>query len=241
MSSSTKPPNRESTSGKAASGLSKQNRHPNRLDPKAPFVVDTHDLGRSPGSLQEQSRSVLSPTTIGLDVIAIAKNARLDLAFRLQAVSEGVLVSGQLRAEASGECVRCLEPMTLPLDLRFQDLFTYEPDLRGRKQDRNENEDVDLDEADPLPELVEELADLEPVIIDAVVLNLPYQPHCRPDCPGLCPECGALLADDPDHHHEEKDARWSSLAGLVFEESASVGDTEHLSDGGSSLLDQEES
>jgi uncharacterized protein len=59
------------------------------------------------------------------------------------------------------------------------------------------------------------LLDLEPVLRDAVVLALPLQPVCREDCPGLCSECGARLADDPDHHHEAVDIRWAALQGLA--------------------------
>lgn len=216
--------------------MSSANRHSSKhLDPKAPFVVDTHDLGRSPGSMREIIRQVSTPVAIGNDVIAIQEGSPVDLNMRLEAVVEGVLITGRLRGEAHGECVRCLEPVTMPLDLGFQELFTYEPETRDRSRE------IDLDEEDPLPELVGDLADLEATLIDAVVLNLPYQPHCRPDCPGLCPECGALLAKDPTHHHEAADSRWSGLAGLVFEDSPSLGDTKHLSDGGSSQREQEES
>jgi uncharacterized protein len=48
------------------------------------------------------------------------------------------------------------------------------------------------------------------------VLALPFQPLCTEDCPGLCPECGARLADDPDHGHDEPvDPRWATLAALT--------------------------
>ena len=50
--------------------------------------------------------------------------------------------------------------------------------------------------------LQDDLVDLEPLLRDAVVLALPFQPLCQDDCPGLCVECGARLADDPDHAHE---------------------------------------
>ena len=53
--------------------------------------------------------------------------------------------------------------------------------------------------------LEDDLVDLEPLLRDAVVLALPFQPLCRDDCPGLCLECGARLADDPDHAHEDAD------------------------------------
>jgi uncharacterized protein len=54
---------------------------------------------------------------------------------------------------------------------------------------------------------------------DAVVLALPFQPLCQDDCPGLCVECGARLADDPGHQHDEPvDPRWAALQGLTHRE-----------------------
>ena len=71
------------------------------------------------------------------------------------------------------------------------------------------------DEDDDVSRLEDDLLDLEPVLRDAVVLALPFQPLCRDDCPGLCAECGARLADDPDHRHDEPvDPRWAALAEL---------------------------
>jgi uncharacterized protein len=57
--------------------------------------------------------------------------------------------------------------------------------------------------------------DLEPLVRDAVVLSLPFQPVCQEDCLGLCPECGVRLLDNPGHEHEAPiDSRWAALAGL---------------------------
>jgi len=67
--------------------------------------------------------------------------------------------------------------------------------------------------------------DLEPVVRDAVVLSLPFQPVCRPDCPGLDPETGERVDDIPDYQPREiVDPRWSALAGFQAE-SAPADDT----------------
>src|SRR5689334_7774428 len=53
---------------------------------------------------------------------------------------------------------------------------------------------------------------------DALALTLPAQITCRPDCAGLCPQCGANLNEDPDHQHEpEPDQRWSKLSEIRFD------------------------
>ena len=59
------------------------------------------------------------------------------------------------------------------------------------------------------------LVALDATIRDAIVLALPQAPLCRDDCPGLCPQCGVRLADEPGHRHEARDPRWAALAGLL--------------------------
>lgn len=159
--------------------------------------------------MQEISRSVEAPDTIGTDIIAIPTGTPLELDVRLESVVEGVLVSGSVRSTATGACVRCLEPATYPVDVAFQELFAY-PDRAAH------HHEVGVDEEDDeVHELEGDLIDLETVLRDAVVPSLPFQPVCREDCPGLCSECGALLADDPEHHHDQVDPRWASLSGLL--------------------------
>ena len=64
-----------------------------RLDPRAPFVLDVHELGRRPGTMQRFARSVPAPPDLGLDVIGVPEGAVLDLEGRLESVSDGVLVT----------------------------------------------------------------------------------------------------------------------------------------------------
>ena len=67
------------------------------------------------------------------------------------------------------------------------------------------------------PGVSDEQIDLEPVIRDAIVLSLPFQPVCSEDCLGLCPDCGLKLAENPDHVHDQRvDSRWTEL--LKFKE-----------------------
>ncbi|MFJ8656904.1 YceD family protein [Streptomyces rochei] len=192
-----------------------------RLDHRDPLVFDTHELGRRPGALQRLSRTVDAPKDFGVQgVIAVPEGAPVELDLRLESVTEGVLVTGTARAKAEGECVRCLEPLEQQLEADFQELFSY-PDADDRGRPVAEPGDDAEDDEDRY--FVEDgLIGLEPVLRDAVVLALPMQPVCREDCPGLCSECGARLADDPDHHHDAVDIRWAALQGLA----GSLGDGE---------------
>jgi len=174
-----------------------------RLDPRLPLVIDTRELGRRPGSMRRVSRSVPAPADLGVDVLGVAEGSQLDLDLRLESVMEGVLVSGTVRGEVTGECVRCLDPIASPLAVDVQELFAY------AGQEHHDDDETEL------RQLEGDLLDLEPTLRDAVVLALPFQPVCRVDCPGLCSQCGARLADDPGHGHEAVDARWAALQAMA--------------------------
>ncbi len=175
------------------------------LDPRAPLVLDTRELGRRPGSMRELSRTVPAPADLGIEVLGVAEGAPVDIDLRLEAVMEGVLVTGTARTTLTGECARCLEPLTEDTEVSFQELFVYEDHaLRGEGTGDDEVSTLEGD-----------LVDLEPLLRDAVVLALPFQPLCTEDCPGLCPDCGVRLADDPNHAHEAAiDPRWAALTTL---------------------------
>lgn len=176
----------------------------NSLDPRAPLVLDTRELGRRPGSQREVSLVVPAPADLGIEVLRVPEGSPVELDLRLEAVMEGVLVTGPARAGLEGECVRCLGPITDEIEVDLQDLYVYD----DREHDPDEEDEVRMLQGD--------LVDLEPLLRDAVVLALPFQPWCGPDCPGLCAECGARLADDPDHAHEVPvDPRWAALADLA--------------------------
>lgn len=177
------------------------------LDPRSPFVLDTHELGRRPGSMRRVQRTVAAPEDLGTEVIGVPTGTDVELDLQLEAVMEGVFVSGSARARAVGECVRCLDEVVEDVDVTLQELYVY-PERAAAATDAGDEEDEDLRELDG------ELLDVEPVLRDAVVIALPFQPLCRDDCPGLCSICGAHLADDPNHGHETLDPRWAALSGL---------------------------
>jgi len=174
-----------------------------RLDPRAPLVLDTRELGRRPGSQRTMAFAEPAPADLGIEVLRVPEGSPIEFDLRLEAVMEGVLVTGTARAALEGECVRCLQPIRDEIAADFQELFVYD------------DSETDDDEADETSRLEGDLLDLEPLLRDAVVLALPFQPLCREDCPGLCAECGARLADDPDHQHDEPvDPRWAALRRL---------------------------
>ncbi|WP_127131400.1 DUF177 domain-containing protein [Georgenia sp. SYP-B2076] len=179
------------------------------MDARSPLVVSTHELGRRPGTMRTYERTVPAPADLGTTVIGVPVGSDVELDLRLEAVMDGVLVTGRAGVDLHGECVRCLRDIDDTLTVDLSELYYYPGTREHLTADGDE-------EAEDLPELVGELLDLEPTLRDAVVLALPFRPLCRPDCAGLCPECGERLDDLPaDHHHEQLDPRWSVL-GSVF-------------------------
>ena len=170
------------------------------LDRRSDLVLDTHELARRPGAMRLVRTSVAAPAELGIAVIGVPPGSAVELDLRLESVVEGVLVTGTASGPIRGECVRCLGPIVDRVDIDVQELFVY-PDSEATE--------------DEASRLEGDLIDLKPLLRDAIVLELPFQPLCTPDCAGLCVECGANLNDEPEHTHEVPlDQRWAALRRL---------------------------
>jgi uncharacterized protein len=110
----------------------------------------------------------------------------------------------RLRFDAAlrGPCMRCLEEAapTVSVDAREIDQPGGGDDLESPYVDGEE-------------------LDLRQWAHDAFALALPAQVLCRPDCAGLCAQCGADLNTDPGHTHGPTiDPRWAKLGELRLED-----------------------
>lgn len=176
----------------------------------SPFSVNVRDLVGRPGEMREHDLEVVLGERWGEGLVAVQAGTTLAERVRLESVHEGVLVTVDVDVQATGECGRCLRDIELPVEVEIQELFAY-PD----------SEASDF-------EVHDDHVDLEPLVRDAVVLALPFQPVCQPDCPGLDPETGERMAEIPERHPQEiADPRWSALASLS---SDSALDTDTSSD-----------
>lgn len=150
--------------------------------------------------MRETQRDIVLAERWGEGLVAVPSGAKVEIDVRLESVHEGILVSGTAFAEDEGICGRCLTEITQPVEVEFQELFAYP----GREASDFEVRD--------------DYVDLEDLIRDGIVLSLPFQPVCRPDCPGLSAETGERLADHPDPAAREAiDPRWAVLGGLAGE------------------------
>ena len=125
--------------------------------------------------------------------------ARLDVS---RTTGNGWALRLRFEAGLQGPCMRCLEPAELQFDVDSREVSV--PGGGDELQSPYVGAEDELD--------------LEAWARDALALVLPAQLTCRPDCAGLCPECGANLNEEPGHRHESgPDQRWAKLSELKFD------------------------
>ena len=117
-------------------------------------------------------------------------------------------LSMYMETEIMLPCSRCLEEIKLPLKLDVTDQFCS-------KEARSETERV-CDEYSSLLFLEnEDWLDLKQIMLENLLLSLPMRVLCMPDCPGICPECGANLKESKcTCQRQDIDPRFEALAQL---------------------------
>ena len=179
------------------------------------YLFNCHDLPRRAGEMKQYEFDITIPERVGIDVLAVLPGEEIHCDMTLSSVKEGVLVALEIFAVADGECTRCLEPMEWDVDRRIHELYRYAPEKAHTKAQRKAQEaedDLDVDEDLMMDG---EIINLEIPIRDAIILDLPINPLCSENCPGLCPDCGVKWSHLPaDHAHEVVDVRWAGLAAL---------------------------
>ena len=105
---------------------------------------------------------------------------------KLTRTNRGILADARIKTRVSQECSRCLEEVRTPVAARITEEFFPTVDLRtGAKVTQPDGEGYMLSDAHEL--------DLTEPVRQAVLLEQPMKPLCRPDCRGLCPSCGQNL------------------------------------------------
>ena len=142
---------------------------------------------------------VVSAELDGLSGVAAEVTAGSPVAvdLQLERVPEGIVVRGTLAASWTAACSRCVEPVGGEISVYVSELFELTP-LEG--------ETYKLDE---------DVIDLEPLVRDALLLELPLAPLCSADCQGLCATCGANRnLTHCECVTKEIDPRWAALRSL---------------------------
>ncbi|MBK8539445.1 MAG: DUF177 domain-containing protein [Ardenticatenia bacterium] len=131
---------------------------------------------------------------------------------RLMRDPGGILVQGKISTTITWNCSRCLEPLALPIDMELSEHFRPTVAIPGgalvlADPDEEREAITEIDERHML--------DLSGVIWQNLELALPATALCRPDCAGLCPQCGANQNIETCGCEPPADSRWSGLAELI--------------------------
>jgi uncharacterized protein len=161
-------------------------------------------LGSSPGA---DRRYVVADAMVELpDDLQLA--APISGSVHLRRTDRSILADAVLRTALAETCSRCLRPVITPLEVVVSEEALPSVDFTtGALLDTSEEPDAFRIDA-------HHVLDLDGPVRDAIAMAEPIAPLCRPDCPGLCPGCGADLANDPGHAHPSAavDPRLSPLA-----------------------------
>ena len=158
--------------------------------------VDEHHFEERPIDPRGENAGLLEA-----DITAI------DADIRATHTNPGALLDGDALATVAQQCSRCLTPIDTPVETHFAEQY-YST--------------LNVDNGAPMPAPPRDAKtigpdfriDLIPLLREEVILATPPAPLCRPDCKGLCPECGRDLNELPHEHEEVVDNRWSELSRL---------------------------
>ena len=167
-------------------------------------ILDLERLALSSGQARSLDLEVeLDPIELGGQTYAAVgggSEARLDVS----RTTSGYALQLRFGTQLTGPCVRCLEQASAEIE------------VDAREVDQPSARDEELRS----PYVTARELDLHRWASDALVLALPDQLLCRPDCAGLCPVCGESLNDaDPEAHRHSQggDPRMAKLRDLKLD------------------------
>jgi uncharacterized protein len=125
---------------------------------------------------------------------------------------ENFWLTGKISSEYTVNCARCLRPLSVALNVDFDEEFAREPS--------EENPDRYLFQGDVI--------DLTQMVLDSIALNIPMRHLCRELCRGLCPVCGINLNTEKcscrlvDQDEDSTRSPFESLQALLHEDNEEV-------------------
>jgi uncharacterized protein len=153
--------------------------------------LDSHDLSLK-GELPAAEMDLAGVD----DMVELSEPVQYDLV--AERLSESVLVQGRLQCHLACQCVRCLRPFTVGLDLK-----NWTCDLRLEGEDK--------------VTVTNDCVDLTPYLREDILLAFPQHPLCEPDCRGL-PDAEDNLnrSASVDEQASEGSSAWAELNKLKF-------------------------
>ena len=178
----------------------------------SPWAVSVAQVASRPGQSKEIDATFPAPSGIGDEIVGVDEGADVSVVGSFDSIVDGLILNARISAPVHAECTRCLKPIQRDWTVNVTSFFPYEDKSaagKGGKAGKNgKEEEVDIiageDEAEDTYPLLDggAWADLEALLRD------------KPDCKGLCSQCGIDLNENPDHQHDMTDIRFAALEGL---------------------------
>jgi uncharacterized protein len=161
---------------------------------------DVRDLLERPGASRRVATS--EPLKdVSVEMASVPEGTPVGFDVLLESVLEGILVTGTLSGTMEFRCARCLKEFSQDFRADVRELFAH----------------AASEEEDQYP-IADGVIDMEPMARDALLLQVPFSPLCRPDCLGLCPRCGGDRNLGECSCGPEVDPRWAALSSLRLED-----------------------
>lgn len=159
------------------------------------YEENVRDIMHRPGEMREIQREITVPEHFGEGLAVVREGETIHLDERFESVHEGILATVTADIRYFAQCGRCLTEFTAKGQVDFTELFAYTPSEADEYGVHGDH------------------VNLEPPLRDAIVLALPFQPVCHPDCLGLDPETGEKRSvEDVTDAERVIDPRWAALA-----------------------------
>jgi len=111
---------------------------------------------------------------------------RADVVCSVRKLKETIYIEGSLETTVTANCSRCLEVTSFPIKSNFR--YTLVPAAKRIKEEQElSSEDLDFSFYD------DELINLDTMLYEQIMLQLPIKVLCGDTCKGLCPHCGTDL------------------------------------------------
>lgn len=180
------------------------------------WTVPVAQVGSRAGQTMQVDRDFPAPGGIGDSIVGVKEGEPIHVNGQFDSIIDGLIFTGTFTAPVTAVCARCDRYLSGDWSEQVTAFFPYEDADAGKTK----NEDVEIiageeESGDTYP-LIDNgaFANIEPLLRDTFVSALPLNPLCKPDCKGLCPQCGLDLNESPEHVHEVTDLRFADLEAL---------------------------
>lgn len=160
-----------------------------------PLIVNVIELLRRPGNSKDVNVSVAA-ADLDFNSPAFTDDA-IGVELHLESLTNGISVHGTATAHWTGECRRCLDPVSGELVVDLDELYQQVPDNPDAYSISNDQ------------------INLLPMVRENLLVSVPVGPLCREDCKGYCQHCGTdLRTGSCSCTTDTRDPRWAALDAL---------------------------